>query len=403
MRSLTLIRNLALVALAVISVGLIRAPSQAAPAGVTRTALPSVAISFGEQSWTRPEFDFRLHGGGAQLLALPTTAYDQVLLMPFGYAEVGQEYEIERAMRFATSLEGRRKLFSLRALCSQLCDRGKQPVVYIPGWFARNLPAWRTLQRPERYRADQPKADGTMYHAETFPERLWSLLMYLKTPDGSRPLCYLAWDGSGGRKAMDSPDVMAMAFAAAWGFESLTEGHAYPSSHLAPLRSITTVWMALESPDHYLLPYDRRALYVNNSSGIGRPWAQHSPGRHVGTFGYDHRDWHIGRYRDRGHAIYISIFDFGPNGEPPVWWDRDPREQALRTPLDRETGRSTVAASPFEESVYAISQQVRHTRRHQPGRRCHARMPGRRSLVRADQGRCDLDGRHAEPAGVHGL
>ena len=283
------------------------------------TSLPSVSLVYGEQAWTRPGFDFRLHGGGADLLALPVTSYDRVLLFPFGLADAGREYEVERATRFTESLDGMRRLFSLQALLDELERRGKPPsmvTVYIPGWFRTNTPSWLKGMQPERFTS--LNANGAA-RPDTFPARLYTLLQWLRKQDGT-PRCRLAFDASGGDQTLTSCATIACMFAMVWGFEVDTEGHAYPGSPLIGLTSVTTAWAALESPSSLLQPATRRAILVSNNSGIGDPNGRYASGQPVGRFGRDHRQNFVPQWRRENRTVYVPVHDMDRDGTPPAYW-----------------------------------------------------------------------------------
>lgn len=286
------------------------------------TDKPSVYVHFGEQAWERPEFDYCLHGSGAQLLALPPESYDKVLLFPFGYAASGNPfYEFERATRFCESVAGIGKLLSVQRLLEGLASRGKTAdavTVYFPGWFSTNSPAWQRLLRPPVGTKPGEGEPGR----ETFEDRLWRILMYFRHPRGE-PRCKLAFDASGNEQRAGSIPTLAIGHAEQWGFSCLTEGHPHPGSALQYLPSITTAWHALESPASYLYPTAIRSILCNNSSGIGRESGVYAPGQPIGRFGLDHRGNYVPQWRREGRTVYAGIGAFGPGGEPPTFWNDD--------------------------------------------------------------------------------
>jgi hypothetical protein len=298
------------------------------------TQLPSVSLVFGEQTWTRIDFDFTRHGGGAELLALPAAAYDRVLLFPFGIAQPGQQYEVELATRFTRDVNSMRKLATLQSLLDQLAARGKRVTVYIPGFFSTNQGSWIKGLQPERFRtrpsetrAGAGGGGAGAERPESFPERWYALLQWLRTTDG-RPRCEIAIDGSGAEQSIDSCSAFAAAFATAWGFTVHTEGHPSPVSALCHLSSITTAWSVLESPQSswnppapYSVDPERRAVLLSNDSGIGSPDGCYQPGQPIGAFGADHRRNYVPDWRVEGRVIYVPLHAIGRDGSPPGYWD----------------------------------------------------------------------------------
>jgi hypothetical protein len=202
--------------------------------------------------------------------------------------------------------------------------------VYVPGFFSTNSPAWRKAMRPERFRTASWEDGGAAVRPENFPERLYTVLQWLRRADGT-PRCEIAFDASGGDQAIDSCAALAAAYATCWGFTVHTEGHPYPRSALGQLPSITTAWSVLESPTSYwsppapyAVPPETRAVLLSNDSGIGSPRGCYQPGRPVGMFGRDHRSNFVPLWRAEGRVIYVPVHDMARDGTPPAYWTATP-------------------------------------------------------------------------------